>query len=1079
MAVSFTRAPTVAPGDPITSTQLARLAKAFNDRLRSGLGDPTWRIHFLMMSLFRGIRNSQDEFTFPSELEFFWYFQNVPPENAWPDAPAGQPTGIAVSNLLGAFVFGTEPGGAFSEASHVNLITAGTVGMSPLNGWDMAKDQRGAVDPTVDPVAYDAPMRGLVVRTDFGITPGSKLGMSYGSWLKMPDLVEPGLAKTESKMLKRALNAFVREFRGSDGQRGPDDYHLQEAFDCQRFFSEQYRLAPNYGVDEGPDPEGAPQIHAVYPFFTSAGATDVGQRFKDQDGNTTRTWHPGFVLDGWRAEVSLAAEPVSFVIEVGGVDFVEVNLTPSETGFASDVVLLPVALLSTSEVPLVISIRLTSPLPAGVVEIEFTELQAHRPEIGDLYALLRVSSCDESNLPDGSGTLETQARIISDEYFRVGCAVNPHPTPGMPIEDTIINSNAVFEAARRMSQCMAITRRHEFIDYAVEGGKSILWFRREFGIGEGVKVRPLEGLLNIKHAAESRGMTNEWLLDIELRPYGEDVSDLFKPDGYTDIFAAIQRCHFNSQDIKREPALLEHIAYGVTIATVPNVDVLVPEAPSGWNYTIIQGVPGVGNANLLNDCAEDDEPCKELRRNFYKSCRIYETPVEVEKVEIEGTAPDEILKVTLTGRLHHCETAPASIPRNRGSWDIGALKAEPYRTEENGLREYLHQFLDGGGQCNRTMPGNFSATNTYTGNDPWGSCYPVFKWTQLIPFAYEDGNNFQNATDTHFRHDPFLQMELYLRGMCEGFVNGQISAIDACESGSPTLFDYRFEDLCMEAFGNKRIAVLPGYLDGYGPLPNTDALAAVFNQFSSAVNLLSRVRVMLPSILECNGVLDIRLSGVPLLNGQSSPVDCGGLSAGWGPVTPGGPSSPSFTGEWFPCTGEIGATYSVGLSGECAAGGQWELQENTTVSAYRFALSDGDSVFAIPELWRDMFTPSNQQILGRITTTLSTTSHTVTADPALATKCFIPGEPDFAPAFPTTPEGTGPYLLFENHNSSTVNPCQFLPGSMTLNPSSTGATEVFITRDNTGATCTSGGASSDIAVTIFGGQVPVLSIPVV
>lgn len=1060
----------VSPGDPITSTQIAQLAKAFNDRLRSGLGDPTWRIHFMMMSLFRGIRGKADEFTFPSELEYFWYYQNVDPINGWPAAPAGFPEGINVTNPLGAFVFGNASANLFSEGTHVNGIPTGTAGMSPLNGWDIAKSQRGAVDPSVG--SYAAPMYALARRANIGIVQPSKVGLSYGSWMKLPGDFLPALFKPESKVLKRMLNTFAREFRGSDGQRGPDEYHLQEAFDCQRFFEEQYRLAPNWGTESEPG-----IVDAVYPLFKSAGASASGAAFKDQNDGIDRTWHPNFALDGWRASVTGATEPVSFMVEVGGQDFVEVNLAPDGSGSAADVVLLPIALLSTADVPLVISCRLTRPLPTGEVEVEFTEIEAHQPEVADLYAVLRCAAADLNNLPDGVGNLETESRVISEEYFRAGCVVNPRASAGMPDEDTVINSNAVYDAVRRFSQCVAQSRRNEFIDYAVEGGKSILWFRREFGIGEGVKVRPLDGILDIKHAADARGMTNEWVLDVELRPYGEGIGSLFKPDAYTDIYGVINRCHFDARELVREAALNFHITYGAGLA-------YVPESPPGWNYTVVQGVPGAHNVNTLF-CGDPPDPnCIEFRRNFYRSCRLYEPPVELEKVEIEGVAPDEILKVTLTGRLHHCAEAPPSIPRSRGSWNISALRAEPYRSAENGLREYLVQFLDGGQQCtkppgNTLPPAGNSAMDTQiwtSDSSIFGACYPLFRWTKLVPFAYDDGNNTQDLVDTHFRHDPFTQMEFYLRAMCEGFVDGRTSLADACEFESASLYDYRFEDLCMEAFGNSRIAVLPDYVDGFGPLPNTDALAAVFNQFSSAINLLTSVRVMLPTIMECNGATSEVLKAEGLRGGDGGVVTCSDFTNGWGPVTPGGPGNPTFSDEaWFECDGSLGASYTVEATGNCVGDGAWEVAERTLVSKFRFALTDGDSIEAIPESWRDMW-QGNQQVLARRTTTVSTTSHHTTSDPDLASKCVIPGEPEFAPAFPT---GTGTYLAFDQVTIQSTSTCGFEDGNTTLSPSDTGPTEVYLMKDNTGAVCGGGGASFSIAIQVFSGQVPSINIPLV
>lgn len=55
--VTFREVAQVAVGDNVTSAQMIQLAGAINDRIRSGLGDPTRRIHFYMQAMGRQIRN--------------------------------------------------------------------------------------------------------------------------------------------------------------------------------------------------------------------------------------------------------------------------------------------------------------------------------------------------------------------------------------------------------------------------------------------------------------------------------------------------------------------------------------------------------------------------------------------------------------------------------------------------------------------------------------------------------------------------------------------------------------------------------------------------------------------------------------------------------------------------------------------------------------------------------------------------------------------------------------------------------------------------------------------------------------
>jgi hypothetical protein len=111
-------------------------------------------------------------------------------------------------------------------------------------------------------------------------------------------------------MLSRTINAFAREFRGSDAQRLDPAYHLQEAADIQRFLVNQYQLAPAKGIESVP-PVDPPEIDVVYPSWTAnaplAAGTEVGPR---------RNWAPGFAMTGVKAIGVGISEPVK--IEVVG-----------------------------------------------------------------------------------------------------------------------------------------------------------------------------------------------------------------------------------------------------------------------------------------------------------------------------------------------------------------------------------------------------------------------------------------------------------------------------------------------------------------------------------------------------------------------------------------------------------------------------------------------------------------------------------------------------------------------------------------------------------------------------------------
>jgi len=120
---------------------------------------------------------------------------------------------------------------------------------------------------------------------------------------------------------------------------------------------------------------------------------------------------------------------------------------------------------------------------------------------------------------------------------------------------------------------------------------------------------------------------------------------------------------------------------------------------------------------------------------------------------------------------------------------------------------------------------------------------------------------------------------------------------------------------------------------------------------------------------------------------------------------------------------------------------------------------------------------TNQKILVRRTTQFSKTTHRVTTDPDEATKCFIAGEPEFAPAFPTQPPPASEWLVFDEVSGDPEVVCQFESGEQSIDPPQAEETDLYRTRDNTGRECTSGGASSSVILAILGGIIPTVSFP--
>ena len=193
MPITFTRAVTVEPGEAITSRQMASLSHAFNSRLRSGLGDGTYRIPYYLFQAARQIRNSDGGFLFPPQGEYFEQYQCLDPQDGeWPASFAGTAEGVNVSNPLGAFVFGNESANIDNETDRIETVAYLVNGAAPVtlaDYWTLGQMQRGAVDPDTGAIASPAldaarlHMRiAYSVRSPYGNSYGAYRGVSPSLW---------------------------------------------------------------------------------------------------------------------------------------------------------------------------------------------------------------------------------------------------------------------------------------------------------------------------------------------------------------------------------------------------------------------------------------------------------------------------------------------------------------------------------------------------------------------------------------------------------------------------------------------------------------------------------------------------------------------------------------------------------------------------------------------------------------------------------------------------------------------------------------------------------------------------------
>lgn len=1068
---TFTQADTVAPGERTTADQMASLAAAANSRLLSGVGDGHWRIPYYLHSLWRQIRNPNDQFTSTPDGEFWNFYQHVEPgDGEWPMAGPGDPEGTNVSNILGAWVYGNDGLDTGSELSRLALIPVGINGVETLTAqhyWYLGQLQRGAHDPVSGATNWPV---GDVAKAYAYIRQGltSPHGNAYGGWLPGPDnaggcadaaewnpqiqftnldtgevrsygtnctedagrvdvsyspfayylffatgAVEvlpksewiegpytsnANLSKTQSNALARVLNYYAGEFRGTEAQgAGETNIH---AFDLQKFLTTQYPLAPNYGALIGDT------VQPIYPSWTKIGNASAGTQVGGIANWPDGTVSTGFVI------VSHGLRQTCTVELREGDDLLKTWVLP--TGDHDELFWLPTARrLTRVRVVLrdALDVDLTLDPPAGLF-VESNALIEYKPQIHDYYLVTRLSSFrGELNRIDGRGIDESLAKEIGRNLYNFGCVI-PVVDTGDGLtpagSDPTLNQNAFVDAARRWAkEYCRIIPRWNLTGYAVEGGKSVLWFNRTaFGpphisardmwdaIGpdkdpvesgtikwgrvyrvdsgsviygqpdtlieyhSGSQFTGLRGVTEflgsgvvyeadgIKATAEPRDWSNRWIMSVNLKPYSNSNSSVWKPDAFADINTPFwSRCHFDSPEINLSNESERHVSFG----EAP----LIPEAPSGFNYMRIRDATGVTHLNRL-DCG-GDPVCEAERLAFYKSCRIYEPPVEIESTVMDGTE----LKVTLTGRLHYHEDAPSSIDRDPNTWNTTDLAAEDYRTHENGIREYIAKEALGIESQWKVGDNALNSTLQTDPDAPLGCCFPTFYLVKLIPEPYLDGNEVRNEHDSYRTHDPLKQTELYLRAMCEGFVDGTTTAETACEYFTTSAYDYTFENLMFQAASNRWVPltnedVRPDNPFGFGPLPNTRFYSETFNALANGFNLLTDARIMLPSELQERSKVGTATGSIAAKDQCGDDLPCDGTSSPWFAHAQGSLAAGfTTTGSWGPASvlgGNAGYLITGGgdsPTGRCD-GASWLTEASITGVDVRWSPLDPDSLYALP-----------------------------------------------------------------------------------------------------------------------------------
>jgi hypothetical protein len=718
---------------------------------------------------------------------------------------------------------------------------------------------------------------------------------SKAEWIEGPYTNNAELSKANANAISRAVAEYAAGFRGDETQRLRSDGGQASAFRTQEFLASQYALAPQIGWNTGD------AIRPFYPRWQLTGADSLAVFPQELDcnfGGRDFNFPPGTLATHVLVMARGVAAQGTVVVRIRDNDELiqSVTLTANSAGDAAQIVRLAEA-RHFAAFGVEIDSEFSFSAAEGYVAVETTCLLEYKPQLYDLYATLRRSSYRGGIDLDGRGIDEDLARDIFIRYRDYGAIVPVSEIgPGM---DSVLNQNAVFDAARELSKCVRLLNRHQFVGYAVQDGKSILYLRRwALGMSHNVPIDLLEGIAPAPEAPATDGLTrgrqyrvvtgavqhegeqfnagqtftartaiysgtgtlreadgifsaypggfsNGWCVDFTFRPYYWSNSSIWKPDSYADILNVLgDRCTLDDTNIARDNNTLLHVGYGQR-------PLYTSETPSGYRYMPTPGTPF--NPPYANGGATVP---------FMKSCRIYEPPVRVESAVIDDTWTasfgEQIVKVTMTGRVHHHSTAPSSISSSLASWNLTDLAAEvfDYRTTENALREYLLQQQSGRRAGNAGAGDAAFTSGLPTGGDVFGTVFPTLIFTKDIPEPYLDGNaTLEPGTDSPALSEHLRLVELYLRAGCEGFVDGRESAAQACDNSNTTLYDYTFENLMFDADQNRHVPLLPVDVrpdnpQGHGPMPMTYLYAGTFNSLARAVNRLRTARLMLPMTLE-------------------------------------------------------------------------------------------------------------------------------------------------------------------------------------------------------------------------------------
>jgi hypothetical protein len=286
--------------------------------------------------------------------------------------------------------------------------------------------------------------------------------------------------------------------------------------------------------------------------------------------------------------------------------------------------------------------------------------------------------------------------------------------------------------------------------------------------------------------------SNIWHMFMTASHYKDASTSIYKPTIFNDVMGFLNnRCHHRSKEYEHSYGNEYDMIRSELCRTPvsprnspgPQLQIFLSKSSNNFNYIFNTNDPITGNLHLyanrptyvsdyLKSCPavtprpytvvsttivdgygrqeEFNPSARDILGYSNPSGNPWKSPFETVRVELDrpltGT---NALKVSSAGAV---------------ATDLEILKAEPYRTDENAVVEYLCR-TNTKYACKRNMVGDYGAdTKVIEGNGyrPQGACFPRFYFLKQIPYMSRG-----DILDT----EPYAQMDFYARAMTGSFVN--------------------------------------------------------------------------------------------------------------------------------------------------------------------------------------------------------------------------------------------------------------------------------------------------------------------